>query len=186
MFPALINRMQEAPIFTFEVPHKQDGREVYDFIKSCPPLDLNSRYAYFLLCDHFSNTSIICRDIENQEQIVGFIGGYRKPMQPETLFVWQIAVSEQCRGHKISHMMLDRLLQVYKPVSIENIEATYTPSNKASYNFFTRYADSKNALVKTDDYLSEDDFDGKNTDHEAEKLIRIYLINSPLNKTSTE
>jgi len=165
--------MQEAPIFTFEIPEKRDGREVYDFIKSCPPLDLNSRYAYFLLCDHFSKTSIICRDISNEEEVVGFIGGYRKPAEPETLFVWQIAVSEKCRGHKLSHMMLERLIGVNDPTPIEKVEATYTPSNMASYNFFTRFAQSKSARVETSDYLSEEDLSGSGSDHEAEKKIII-------------
>lgn len=167
--------MEEAPIFTFAVPEKRDGREVYDFIKSCPPLDLNSRYAYFLLCDHFSSTSIICRDSSNNDEVVGFIGGYRKPKEPETLFVWQIAVAEKCRGEKLSHKMLERLIQDTDPVAIENVEATYTPSNKASYYFFSRFGEGKGARVETGNYLSEEDLGGSESNHEAEETIKIFL-----------
>jgi L-2,4-diaminobutyric acid acetyltransferase len=167
----VFEQMQEVPIFTFEVPKKRDGREVYDFIRSNPPLDLNSRYAYFLLCDHFSDTSIICRNIGNKEEIVGFIGGYRKPEEPETLFVWQIAVSSECRGHKLSHMMLERLIKADQPVPVKKVEATYTPSNMASYNFFTRFGENKGAEVNTSDYLSEEDLGGDISNHEAEKKI---------------
>lgn len=175
MFLFQVKQLEEVPIFSFEVPQKRDGREVFDFINACPPLDVNSRYAYFLLCDHFANTSLICRNIDKSEEIAGFIGGYRKPTEPETLFVWQIAVDEKCRGHRLSHMMLDRLLQVQNPVPIKTIEATYTPSNKASFHFFQSFAKDKNAQVEIDAYLSEEDFDAPKTGHEAERRIRIFL-----------
>ena len=144
-------------------------------------MDLNSKYAYFLLCDHFAQSSIVCRDISDQEQVVGFIGGYRKPAEPETLFVWQIAVDEKYRGHGLSHMMLDRLLQVHNPVSVKSVEATYTPSNKASYNFFSKFAENKKALVKVDEYLSDKHFGEGNDAHEAEQLIKIFLTPMPSN-----
>lgn len=179
--------IEEGSIFTFEVPNKRDGKEVYQLIKSCPPLDVNSKYAYFLLCDHFADSSIIVRDTANSDKIVGFIGGYRKPNEPETLFVWQIAVSEECRGQKLSHMMLERLLQVHNPVTIENVEATFTPSNKASYHFFNNFGTAKGGQVVVDDYLDESDFAEGSSTHEAEKRIKLYQINtSVVSKTKAE
>ena len=175
MVPHDVNNRWEVPIFTIEIPEKRDGREVYDFITSCPPLDVNSRYAYFLLCDHFSQTSVVCRDDDQDGKIVGFIGGYRLPDAPGTFFVWQIAVAEQCRGHKLSHRMLDHLLHLDRDNPVTRIQATYTPSNMASLNFFKKYAARKNALVTVEDYLSEEDFDGIETGHEAELTISILL-----------
>ncbi|NVK17486.1 MAG: diaminobutyrate acetyltransferase [Methylocystaceae bacterium] len=185
LFVAIVNGLQEAVIFTFEIPQKRDGRFVYDLITSSPPLDVNSRYAYFLLCDHFASSSIICREASDDEKVIGFVGGYRKPTDPETLFVWQIAVDEKHRGKGLPAMMLDKMLQVHNPVTITSIEATYTPSNKASYHFFTKYAKAKQALANIDDYLSADDF-GSSTGHEEEKLIKIFLTPMPTTMKNKE
>lgn len=186
MVPPVFNRLQEATIFSFEIPQKRDGRFVYDLIQSCPPLDVNSKYAYFLLCDHFASSSIICRDKSDNDKIIGFVGGYRKPTEPETLFVWQIAVDEAYRGRGIPAMMLQEMLQVQSPVSIQAIEATYTPSNKASFKFFTKFAENRQALTKVEEYLSEDDFGSGDEAHEAEKLIKIYLTPLPSSQNDKE
>lgn len=76
-------------------------------------------------------------------------------------------------------MMLQEMLQVQNPVSIQAIEATYTPSNKASFKFFTKFAENRRALTKVEEYLSEDDFGTGEQAHEAEKLIKIFLTPLP-------
>ena len=40
-------------------PERQDGAAIHALIAACPPLDLNSVYAYLLLCEHHAKTYVI-------------------------------------------------------------------------------------------------------------------------------
>ena len=81
---------------------KQDGAALHDLIAACPPLDLNSRYAYLLLCHHHAQTSVVA---ELDGVLVGAITAYIPPIQPDTLFVWQVAVAPASRGNSLGHTL---------------------------------------------------------------------------------
>ena len=44
---------------TLAVPAVGDAKAIHALVGSCPPLDLNSTYAYLLLCAHFAETCVI-------------------------------------------------------------------------------------------------------------------------------
>src|SRR5690606_23753072 len=89
-------------------PIPEDGAAVHALIASSPPLDVNSTYAYLLLCHHFRETCVVA---ELNGRLVGFISGYIPPTQPDTFFVWQVAVHSQVRGSGLGTSMLRYLLQ---------------------------------------------------------------------------
>lgn len=152
-------------------PNIDDGAAVYQLVKRSPPLDLNSRYSYLLLCDHFSETCILAR---HGSQVAGFISAYRHPRKPDTLFVWQVAVAEEMRGRGLAGLMLERIL--LKTPWASWIETTVTPSNRASISFFQAFADARGAGCHRQPYMTEDLFD---TDaHEEEMLLRIGPLNT--------
>src|SRR5699024_11825128 len=76
-------------------PTKDDGAEVWELIKHTGVLDLNSSYSYLMWCEIFSETSIV---VEREGNTVGFISGFIHPDQPDTLFIWQVAVDASERG----------------------------------------------------------------------------------------
>lgn len=43
--------------------------------------------------------------------VVGFVKGYRPPKQPDTIFVWQIGVSNELQGHGLGGRMLMSLAE---------------------------------------------------------------------------
>ena len=90
------------------IPEPSDGLAVSKLIASCPPLDTNSVYCNLLQCSHFSQTSIAA---ELNQALVGFVSGYRLPDRPDTLFIWQVAISDQARGHGLATRMVNALLQ---------------------------------------------------------------------------
>jgi len=157
---------------SFRTPELGDGAAVYELVKHSPPLDLNSRYCYLLLCDHFNTTCIVA---EHLSQIVGFISSYPHPKKPATLFVWQVAVAEAMRGRGVADAMLDRILQDGAPWA-SCIETTVTPSNRASLRFFQSFADTRGATCHRRSYLTGDLF-GAGT-HEEEILLRIGPLNA--------
>ncbi len=156
----------------FRKPVKQDAKYIYELIKNSPPLDLNSVYYYLIFCTHFAETGIVA-EIENQ--ITGFISGYLKPDNHDTLFIWQVVVSKKARGNKIGGNMLSELLNRKALSNINYVETTVTPSNKSSKAMFQAFAKNVNADIKEEILFEKTSFG--NGDHEDEVLLRIGPFN---------
>ncbi|MDZ7924415.1 MAG: GNAT family N-acetyltransferase [Marinagarivorans sp.] len=45
------------------------------------------------------------------EKVVGFISGYIPPRTPNTLFVWQVAISEKARGKGLASQLVAQQLK---------------------------------------------------------------------------
>ena len=76
-------------------PRKNDASEIYNLVKNSKVLDLNSEYLYLLQSTHFIDT---CSVAICDEEVVGFVSGYKLPNNQNTLFIWQVAVDEKFRG----------------------------------------------------------------------------------------
>lgn len=159
----------------FELPSKSDGMAIYQLVKSCPPLDLNSSYLYFLQATHFAETCVLARQ---DAEILGFVSGYIHPQEPNTLFIWQVAVAEAARGQGLAKQLLLNLIQRDNLTQINKVITTISPSNKASQGVFTSFANQYGLTVQTEEFLTEMDFissdSDQNQDHEAEELYSIF------------
>jgi L-2,4-diaminobutyric acid acetyltransferase len=152
--------------FNLRRPVTEDGVEMYHMVRRCPPLDVNSRYCNLLQASHFSDSSIVA---ERSGELVGFVTGYRRPDQPEVLFVWQVAVSPDARGERLGNLMLEALVQ--SDDDIEYMETTVTPSNMPSRKMFQRLAETFDAQIDEEvAFASEPHFENE---HEDEVLFRI-------------
>lgn len=80
---------------TLRRPRAEDGSAIWRLIASCAPLDENSMYCNLLQCDHFADTCVVA---ERAGEIVGWVSGYVLPDDSETLFIWQVAVSDAAKG----------------------------------------------------------------------------------------
>ena len=149
-------------------PTPTDGIHVYRLIKECESLDLNSAYCNLLQCTHFSDTSVIA---ESGEKILGFTSGYRIPQRPNTLFIWQVAVSAAARGQGIAKRMLENLLTHKANADLRFIEASITESNQASWALFKSLASSLECELTTSTLFDKTEhFAG---DHDSELLVKI-------------
>lgn len=152
----------------FRAPESSDGARVNSLIASCPPLDTNSMYCNLLQCAHFAETSVA---VTCEDELVGFISGYLIPDRPNTLFVWQVAVSEQARGLGLAGRMVQHILE--RPVckAVTHIETTITEANDASWGLFEGVARRlKTELKRSVQFDREQHFDGS---HDSELLARI-------------
>ena len=160
-------------------PNSQDGYGVYKLIENCPPLDTNSSYCNLLQCSHFASTSVIAK---MTDKTVGFISAYLKPDQPETLFVWQVAVGKEARGQGLAKDMLIHLLQREACQPVTHIETTVTPDNGASWALFeslTRHLNTQ--LERSVMFDKNQHFGGQ---HESELLARIGPFSSQIEQQS--
>ena len=129
-------------------------------------LDLNASYAYVLWCRDFAATSVVATV---NGELAGFVTGYRRPKQPATLMVWQVAVDERFRGRGIASRMLNGLLDgLDRPVS--SLETTITPDNAGSIRLFAGFADSRGTQLLREPAFDSSLFPDR---HEPELLFRI-------------
>lgn len=157
----------------FRHPKLDDGYAIYQLIKRCPPLDLNSSYLYFLQADHFSDTCIVAL---SNDKVVGFISGYRHPKNKNQLFVWQVAVDASIRGKQVGLQLLEQLVVQQQSTELTSITATISPSNIASQKLFQRFTKRHNLMITKQSYLLERHF--ADLGHEAEELYLISATNN--------
>lgn len=153
-------------------PSAADAAGVHELVSICKPLDLNSTYAYLLLCHHFAETCVIAKI---KDGIVGFISGYTLPEDPTTFFVWQVAVHPGARGAHLGVRMLHHLLKRKSNAQAQFVETTVSPSNEASRRMFRHFAESISAPI--DEQMLFDRAAFGNEDHEEEVLMKIGPIN---------
>lgn len=156
----------------FREPSSVDGAAVFELIADCPPLDTNSRYCNLLQCSHFAETSVaVFLNEDSQNELVGFISGYLIPQRPDTLFVWQVAVSERARGQGLAGRMIKHLLQRSVCADVCFLETTITSDNQASWGLFKGVAKKLDAGLDDKVFFHKGKhFDGR---HESETLVRI-------------
>lgn len=155
--------------FDLRAIRKTDGRAIHRLVAQCPPLDLNSLYAYLLLSEHHADTCVLAEDGDGR--VVGFVSAYIPPRHPDVLFVWQVAVHPRARGCGLGRRMLWHVLQHAAPKAIRYIETTVGPDNAASRSVFAGIARRLDAGC-SDTALFESELFGQ-AEHEEERLLRI-------------
>lgn len=145
-----------------------DGAAVWRLVRASQVLDVNSSYAYLLFLDHFGHTSVVA---EHDGRVVGFVTGFRPPLRPEVVFVWQVAVDSSMRGRGLARRMLDALVRLDGCRGIRYLETTVTPTNGPSRALFASFARGAEAEHRVTPYIGEELF--PEPGHEAEELHRI-------------
>jgi len=154
--------------FCLREPGISDGAALFRLVRACPPLDLNSLYAYLLLCAHHARSCVLA---EGPDGFAGFVSAYCPPDKPDVVFVWQVAVAPAVRGQGLALHMLEHLLARPALAGCRWLETTVTPSNAASRRVFETLATRLNARCAERTFFSKEDF--QDPHHEPEMLICI-------------
>ena len=164
-------------LFEFRKPAAKDGIGIHGLVDRSKPLDVNSVYAYLILCEHFSETCVVAQraDADPQSPLSGFVSAYRLPQRPDTLFVWQVAVDASARGQGLAIQMLQSLLARPGLQDVRWIETTINPSNQASIGLFQRLAQERSVPIENQMIYPAAWFAQANPEsaHEAEYLYRL-------------
>ncbi len=121
-----------------------------------------------MLSKFFSDTCIIARF---NDQIFGYVSSFFIPQEPETLFIWQVAVAESHKGKGLGKALLKKLLQREECLGVGFIKTTVTHSNIASRSLFEGLARDLGASFKVTDCFPEEMFPERG--HEEEHLYKI-------------
>ncbi|MBK5934416.1 diaminobutyrate acetyltransferase [Rhodovulum imhoffii] len=159
-------------------PHASDGHAVWSLVRDCKPLDENSMYCNLLQCDHFAETCVLA---EMGGDVVGWVSGYIPPTRPDTLFVWQVAVSAKARGMGLGRRMLGELLARGACADVTRLQTTITPDNAPSWGLFRGLARRLGATLSDAPHFTRNrHFDGA---HATEHMVTITLT-QPLAKAA--
>lgn len=102
---------------------------------------------------------------------MGWISGYRIPTEPQTLFVWQVAVAREARGHKLGKRMIKKLVSRKTLNDVTHIKTTITRDNAASWGLFNSVASELGAELSSAPHFNrEEHFGGA---HETEHMVTI-------------
>jgi L-2,4-diaminobutyric acid acetyltransferase len=130
----------------FRAPVPEDGPAVWKLVENTPGLDSNSIYYYSLWFRDFADGSLIATV---DDEIVGFLTGYRRPDEPETYFVWQTAVNPR---HGIPFLGV-KLFQAAADQQVAHgaryVEATVSAENKAILMVLKQFAKKHSAHIET-------------------------------------
>lgn len=141
--PRQIERQEQD--FEIRPATEADGAAMWELVRDSGKLDLNSSYAYLLLCDRFADTCVVA---EGDDGLAGFVAGFIPPKSPDVVFVWQIGVAEEARGHGLGKKLLSHLVEQPACADVTHLETTITPSNRASDGLFRSFARAADAEVE--------------------------------------
>lgn len=165
--------MSAAADIIFRPATPVDGAEMWRFVQAAGVLEQNPSYAYILLCQHFGDTCVVA---EQNGEMVGFVVAYKPPRQPDTVFVWQVGVSRKTRGKGVGLRLLRYLLALDGCRNVTYLEASVTPSNKASQSLFRAFARKSNTGCRKLPFFPSEFFPDA---HESEHLYRVGPIAWP-------
>ncbi|KAA8967737.1 diaminobutyrate acetyltransferase [Mycobacterium sp.] len=154
-------------------PTVADGPALWRLAANSPALDVNSAYAYLLWCRDFAQTSVIAT-LDGSP--VGFVTGYRRPDQPDTLMLWQVLVAAAHRGAGTAGRMIDHMVRRLHPDGVTHLEASVTPGNLASQRLFEAFARRWRARLERSELFGTDLFPDQ---HASEILFRIGPLRVP-------
>lgn len=149
-----------------------DAAEMWRLVRRSEALDLNSPYAYLLLCRHHGRTCLV---VEDEGRLVGFVTAYVPPAAPDVVFVWQIAVAASHRRRGLARQLIRQLLQ--RCPDARFVECTVTPSNHASLRLFRDLAAERGAEFCRIPGFAVGDFPAEAPAHEPEDVVRIGPFN---------
>jgi L-2,4-diaminobutyric acid acetyltransferase len=172
-----MNQTTASRPISFQEPVPKDGSTIWELVKDCGRLDLNSAYSYLMLCEWFSDTCVAAKD---GEELVGFVSGYRLPRQPDTLFVWQVVVAGGYLGQGIGLQLVQELLERQANQQVKYVIATISPSNAASIRLFTKLSEKLGTALEVTEKFPAQLFPESDQSHEAEFQYRIGPISQKL------
>ncbi|MGM0519516.1 MAG: diaminobutyrate acetyltransferase [Campylobacterota bacterium] len=147
-------------------PQKQDGKRIHKLVESTKVLDVNSEYLYLLQSTHFQD---ICSVATYEDEVIGFVSGYMIPNEPNTLFIWQVAVDDRFRGNDLARRLIMHIVQ-REELGINHLHTTVSPSNNASIRVFEKVASHFDTTMDSCEFFTTSDFRDQ---HEEEVLYKI-------------
>ncbi|WP_146340417.1 diaminobutyrate acetyltransferase [Nesterenkonia sp. NBAIMH1] len=170
---------QSNELIILRSPTVADGADLWRLAEGTGVLDTNTPYAYLLWARDFAETSVIA---EVEGEPAGFITGFRKPSDPSTLFIWQVAVDSRFRGRGLAKKMLFDLVDRVTAAGASRLETTITMDNEASQALFAALARAHGTEMSRNPLFTADLFPSSGEtgeEHADEDLYTVEPLQAP-------
>ena len=154
----------------YRAAQREDGARMWRLVRDSEALELNTAYAYLVMCRDFGHTSVVA---ERDGRVIGFVMAYRPPRDPDVIFVWQIGVDAVARGQGVAGTLLRKLVALPGCHGVRYLETTVAPSNRASLELFSSFARRKRVAMTKAGGFAAAEFPEADEAHEPEDRYRI-------------
>jgi L-2,4-diaminobutyric acid acetyltransferase len=120
---------------TIEKVDEDDFLKVYNFVSNCKPLESYSEHFFKIMLRYFGNSCFVAKF---NDDIVGFVMGFKSQVDKNKFFLWQIGVFSYYRGKEIGKKLLDKIEKTVKEFDCKIIEVTVDPENIPSKKLFEK------------------------------------------------
>jgi L-2,4-diaminobutyric acid acetyltransferase len=114
---------------------EDDFLKIYKFTSNCKPLENYPEHFYKILLRYFGNSCFVA---EFNNDIVGFVMGFRSQVDQNKFFLWQIGVFSKYREKEVGKKLLNQIEKVAKNLGCNIIELTVDPENLPPTRFFEK------------------------------------------------
>ena len=131
-----------------------DFTHVYKLAGKIDGIVQHPEHVYKIMADHFGDTFFVAKEKNEygEDEILGFMLGFLSRKIEGSIFVWQIAVSEQAQGKSIGSGLLEHTVEyAYKTTDCKSVLATVEVENIASQKLFEKM----NFEIVSKNFISE-------------------------------
>ncbi|OEV04306.1 GNAT family N-acetyltransferase [Streptomyces oceani] len=128
------------------VPLPEDSPAAWKLAENTPDLDSNSLHYYALWFLDFADGSLV---VTLNDELIGFLTGYRRPDEPETYFVRQTAVNPRRGIPFLREKLFQAAADQEVARGVRYVETTVCAENKSIIMMLKRFADKHSASIET-------------------------------------
>jgi L-2,4-diaminobutyric acid acetyltransferase len=115
--------------------NEDDFLKIYKFISNCKPLENYSEHFYKIMLRYFGNSCFIA---EFNNDVVGFVMGFRSQVDQNKFFLWQIGVFSKYREKEVGKKLINEIEKAARSLGCKSVELTVDPENMPSTRFFEK------------------------------------------------
>ncbi|MFD2646263.1 GNAT family N-acetyltransferase [Devosia albogilva] len=114
-----------------------DNDQIWSLTRSMPLLEEHSPRSIRLQATHFAGTSAVA---ERGGEVLGWATGYVLPEQTDTLFLWQVCVSDDAQGDHLGSRLVVDVLSRPACDRVTTLQCTIRHDDEPSWDLFTSIA----------------------------------------------
>jgi L-2,4-diaminobutyric acid acetyltransferase len=120
---------------TISEAEENDFLRVYKFVSNCKPMENYSEHFYKIMLRYFGNSCFVAKF---NNDIIGFVMGFKSQVDNKNFFLWQIGVFSYYRGQEIGKRLLDKFEKTGIKLGCKRVEVTVDPENIPSQKLFEK------------------------------------------------
>ncbi len=160
----------ERPIPVLRPPLPEDGAAVSSPVRTEDQEAIGNLLGELAAFDDYKEFSIIA---ELDGDLVGAMLAYVLPYDPETLFIWQVGVSEGEADKGLASLMLGQVMRRDVCTDVTRVQTVITSNDERTWAFFRRFARWQRSRMDIQPFITQALTPYRR--HESSNLVTIRL-----------